>query len=123
VGAHWPTDIAAGLAIGWLGAWMGWMAVGDAAWTQSARMQAIAAALIAVCAGLLFGHPVGLPAATPFRYTLAAVALLLALMALHRALRRWRAERAAPGAHTRRQRDLLPGPGGTERPRPGSRPG
>jgi membrane-associated phospholipid phosphatase len=119
VGAHWPTDIAAGLAIGWLCAWIGWTIASEAAWAHTSQARAVAAAVIIVCAALLFAHPLGLPAATPFRYTLAVVALVLALVALVRSTHAWRSARAtAP-----QPRDLLPGPGGIERPRPGSRPG
>jgi membrane-associated phospholipid phosphatase len=118
VGAHWPTDIATGLAIGWLCAWIGWTLAGEAAWSHTSSLRMTAAVIIAVCGGLLFAHPVGLPAATPFRYTLAGVTIVLALAALRQALRARRATRPQDAA----QRDLLPGPGGIERSSPGSRP-
>jgi membrane-associated phospholipid phosphatase len=116
VGAHWPTDIATGLAIGWLGAWIGWTAVHDVAWARRPELRMLAAVIVIVCAVLLFGHPMGLPAATPFRYTLAIVAIVLALAALVDARQQWRAA-------VSQRPDLLPGPGGTDRPRPGSRSG
>jgi membrane-associated phospholipid phosphatase len=115
VGAHWPTDVAAGLSIGWLCAWIGWTVVAHAQWPRAPQLRALAAVIVIVCAGLLFGMPMGLPAATPFRYTLALVAIVLALVALARAARDWRQPVQRP--------DLPAGFDGTERPRPGSRSG
>lgn len=112
VGAHWPTDVAAGLAIGWLCAWIGWTLVAQARWPRAPQSRAVAAVIVIVCAGLLFAHPMGLPAATPFRYTLAAAAIVLSLVALAHARRDWRGLQRP---------DLLPGPGGTDRPSPGAR--
>jgi membrane-associated phospholipid phosphatase len=100
VGVHWPLDIATGLTIGWLSAWIGWQFAGDMAWSRTPRARVIASVVLGGCAiGLLF-HPMGLPAATPFRYALALVAFALALLSLWRGAREWRSPGAAgsPGA-------------------------
>ncbi|HEY1328222.1 MAG TPA: phosphatase PAP2 family protein [Casimicrobiaceae bacterium] len=90
VGVHWPLDIAVGLGLGWICAWIGWQLVGDAQWTRMPRARALVSAIIAGCALALFFHPVGLPAAAPFRYALAAIGVVLAALSLARAVRDWR---------------------------------
>jgi membrane-associated phospholipid phosphatase len=91
VGVHWPLDIAVGLAIGWLCAWIGWQLVADQPWTRTPQARVIVSLIIAGCAIALFFHPVGLPAAAPFRYTLAALGVVLAALSLARSTRDWRA--------------------------------
>jgi len=95
VGVHWPLDIAAGLSIGWLCAWLGWQFAGDMPWARTPRARAIASVVLGGCAvGLLF-HPVGLPAATPFRVALSGLGTVLALATLVRALRDAQVSRGA----------------------------
>jgi membrane-associated phospholipid phosphatase len=94
VGVHWPLDIAVGLALGWLSAWIGWRLVGEAPWTRTPRARVIVSLVIGGCAIALFFHPVGLPAAAPFREALAAVGVVLAALSLARATRDWRAQAA-----------------------------
>ena len=102
VGVHWPLDIAVGLTLGWLSAWIGWQFAGDLAWSRAPRARIVASLVLAGCAvGLLF-HPVGLTAATPFRVALAAVAFVLALASLWRGVREWRAGGAAPAVRMER---------------------
>ena len=94
VGVHWPLDIAAGLTIGWLSAWIGWQFAGDLAWSRTPRARVVASLVLGGCAiGLLF-HPMGLPAATPFRVALALGAFALASASLWRGVREWRAGEA-----------------------------
>jgi membrane-associated phospholipid phosphatase len=104
VGVHWPLDIATGLSIGWLSAWIGWQFAGDQAWPRTLRAWLVACVVLGGCAvGLLF-HPMGLPAATPFRVMLAAIGVALAVAAavhavqLARARERVISSPADPGA-------------------------
>lgn len=91
VGVHWPLDIAVGLALGWLWAWVGWQLVGEASWARTPRARVVVSVIIAGCALALFFHPVGLPAAAPFRYALAGLGVVLAALSLARGTRDWRA--------------------------------
>lgn len=87
VGVHWPLDIAIGLSLGWLSAWLGWQFAGGLAWARTPRARMLASVVLGACAiGLLF-HPVGLPAAAPFRTTLAIVGFACALAAFLRGVR------------------------------------
>ena len=96
VGVHWPIDIAVGLALGWLSAWIGWQFAGDAAWARTPRARIVASAILLGCAiGLLF-HPMGLPAATPFRYALAVTGIVLGLLALQKGIAEWSRARRDP---------------------------
>ena len=95
VGVHWPTDIATGLAIGWLSAWIGWCIAAQAPWSARPVMRIVAAVVIAVCGLLLFRHPMGLPEAAPFRYALAVLAIVLALAGMARGVAEWRAAGSA----------------------------
>jgi membrane-associated phospholipid phosphatase len=98
VGVHWPIDIATGLALGWLSAWIGWQLVADAPWVRSAESRVVGALVLGGCAVGLWFHPMGLPAATPFRIALALTGLVLALLALRRGVQDWRVTRGrAPG--------------------------
>jgi membrane-associated phospholipid phosphatase len=96
VGVHWPLDIAVGLSIGWLCAWLGWQFAGDMAWARTPRARVIACLVLGGCAAGLFFHPMGLPAATPFRYALAVMGIVLAVAALAHTLRERRLARATP---------------------------
>jgi len=96
VGVHWPLDIATGLTFGWLSAWIGWQFAGNMAWSRTPRARVVASVVLGGCAIALLFHPVGLPAATPFRYALALIALVLALLSLWRGARTWRTRDAVP---------------------------
>ena len=98
VGVHWPLDIAIGLAIGWVSAWIGWQLAGEQAWAQTPRARVVASAILGGCAVALYFHPMGLPAATPFRYALAALGITLSGVSLARGVAEWRAARASGGA-------------------------
>ena len=99
VGVHWPVDIAAGLSIGWLCAWIGWQFAGDMPWAQTPRARVIASLVLGGCAAGLLFHPMGLPAATPFRLALAGIGVVLAGATLWRGMRDWRhAPRVSAGA-------------------------
>jgi membrane-associated phospholipid phosphatase len=86
VGVHWPLDIAVGLAIGWLAAWIGWQLVGGRTWALTPQARIVASLILGGCAIGLFFHPMGLPAATAFRYAVAITGVVLALLALRRGL-------------------------------------
>ena len=95
VGVHWPIDIAVGLALGWLSAWVGWQLVADAPWARTPQARVTGAVILGACAAGLWFHPMGLPAATPFRIALAITGQLLALLALRLGVRDLRAARGA----------------------------
>ena len=105
VGVHWPLDIAVGLALGWLSAWVGWQLTADAPWARTAEARIAGALILGACAIGLWFHPMQLPAATPFRIALAITGLLLSLLALRVGVREWRAARHA-------RRDTRPVDGG-----------
>jgi membrane-associated phospholipid phosphatase len=98
VGVHWPLDIAVGLALGWLCAWIGWQLVADAPWARTPQARIVGALILGACAIGLWFHPMQLPAATPFRIALAITGLLLALLALRIGVRDWRAARHTASA-------------------------
>jgi len=96
VGVHWPLDIAVGLALGWLSAWIGWQVAADAPWARTPQARIAGALILGACAVGLWFHPMQLPAATPFRIALAVTGLLLAVLALRIGVREWRTARHAP---------------------------
>jgi len=98
VGVHWPLDIAVGFAIGWVCAWVGWQLAGEQAWARTPRARVIASAILGGCAIGVYFHPMGLPAATPFRYALASLGLTLSGVSLARGLAEWRTDRVSGAA-------------------------
>src|SRR5205085_1452668 len=50
VGVHWPIDIAVGLALGWLCAWIGWQLAGEARWPCTPQARVLVSAIIGGCA-------------------------------------------------------------------------
>ena len=98
VGVHWPLDIAVGLSIGWLSAWLGWQFAGDMAWSRTPPARVVASLVLGGCAASLLVHPMDLPAATPFRYALAFAGATLALAGLWRGIAQWRAPAAGTAA-------------------------
>jgi membrane-associated phospholipid phosphatase len=91
VGVHWPIDITVGLAIGWVAAWIGWQFAGGQPWARTPVARIVASLVLGGCAVGLFFHPMGLPAATPFRHALAVTGIALAALALRRGVIEWRA--------------------------------
>jgi membrane-associated phospholipid phosphatase len=87
VGVHWPLDIAAGMAGGWLcgyaGAWL------SRRWTfgLTAPAQTVIIALLAGCAvALLAGLDTGYPLAVPLQHAIGAFALLALALNVSRVL-------------------------------------
>lgn len=88
VGAHWPQDLAAGAAIGWLSGILGLWLAAKWPWGAGRRGQWLMAALFTVCALALLPHDSGYPLAEPLQWTLAFVAILSAQWLVLKHLRR-----------------------------------
>ncbi len=75
VGAHWPADLIAGAALGWLAA--GWGVRLGQRWLTAyqPRMQALLLLALGVCMVLLLGHDSGYPGVTALQLTLASIGL------------------------------------------------
>lgn len=97
VGVHWPIDALVGIVAGWLCAWIGWQMVGGTMRDPEPETRSIICIIVAGCGIALIFNPMGLPAATPFRYALALVSVLLATVSLARAIVDWHAKRASTG--------------------------
>lgn len=62
VGVHWPSDILAGAALGWTGAWLGLRWADRWVWTASPSAQRVLTVLLLACAlWLLFLYSSGYP--------------------------------------------------------------
>lgn len=86
VGAHWPTDVLAGAAGGWLAGAIGVALARRWAWTRTPRAEWLMA-LIVLCASLgLFFVNIGYQQAILFKYLVAAAGTMSALRWL---LTRW----------------------------------
>jgi membrane-associated phospholipid phosphatase len=99
VGVHWPADVLAGLALGWLSAWVGLRWAARATWTTRPLGRRIlgAALLIAGIVLALLDHT-GYPGVLLFQRGLALVFLTWGGIELFRELRTSAAERAEPSA-------------------------
>lgn len=79
VGAHWPTDVLAGAAGGWLAGLLGVELARRWAWTRRLRAEQIVALIVLVSSLALFVVNIGYPQATPFKYLVAALGTISAL--------------------------------------------
>lgn len=85
VGVHWPADILAGAAIGWLCAWAGWRLAEHWCWSHSRWGQRFLALLFLLFAALLFRLDTGYPQAVLMQQGIAGLAVLASLFALWQA--------------------------------------
>lgn len=79
VGAHWPTDVLAGAAGGWLAGTIGIALARRWAWTRQVRAEQGVALIILVSSLALFVVDIGYAQATPFKYLVAALGAISAL--------------------------------------------
>ncbi|MBN1465782.1 phosphatase PAP2 family protein, partial [candidate division KSB1 bacterium] len=76
VGVHWPADVLAGLALGWLSAWAGWKIAAKIPIGSGFVFQLITGfILIAGAVVLLIRYDTHYPQTDWLRYTLGAIAL------------------------------------------------
>lgn len=79
VGAHWPTDVLAGAAGGWLAGALGVALAGRWAWTRSKRAEQLVALIVLLTSLTLFVVNIGYTEAILFKYVVAAVGAISAL--------------------------------------------
>ncbi len=84
VGVHWPVDVLAGGAAGWLNAWLGVALAQRLGWGLRPPGRIAALALLTACAAALLFHDTGYPAARPLQWALAGGALWAGLQGLWR---------------------------------------
>ncbi len=82
VGVHWPVDVLAGGAAGWLNAWLGVALARRWPWGLTRAGRALALVLLTACALALFFHDGGYPAARWLAWALAGLGLASGLRAL-----------------------------------------
>ena len=77
VGVHWPSDVLAGLALGWTSAWLGLRWASRAGWGMEPRGRKVLSGALLVCAVvLLFIDHTGYPGVLLFQRSLALVCLV-----------------------------------------------
>lgn len=79
VGAHWPTDVLAGAAGGWLAGAFGVMLAQRWAWTRQRRAEQLLALIVLIASLSLFFVDIGYNQAIFFKYAIAALGTLSAL--------------------------------------------
>lgn len=79
VGAHWPTDVLAGAAGGWLAGTIGVELARRWTWTRKLRAEQIVALIILVSSLALFVVNIGYAQATPFKLLVATLGAVSAL--------------------------------------------
>lgn len=79
VGAHWPTDVLAGAAGGWLAGALGVALARRWAWTRSLRAEQLMAVAVLLTSLTLFVVNIGYTEAILFKYIVAAVGAISAL--------------------------------------------
>ena len=88
VGVHWPSDVLAGMALGWASAWLGLGWAGRSPWGVRPTGRRILAGVLLVAAFvLLFIDHTGYPGTLLFQRVLAATCLTWGAVALARDLR------------------------------------
>jgi membrane-associated phospholipid phosphatase len=99
VGAHWPADVLAGLALGWLSAWVGIWWGARARWgTRPLGRRILGVALLVAGIVLALLDHTGYPDVTLFQRGLALVCVAWGGVEMLRDLRAQGRERAGPGA-------------------------
>lgn len=76
VGAHWPTDVLAGAAGGWLAGALGIQLAQRWAWLRSLRGEQLLAAIVLISSFSLFFVNIGYAQATPFKWLVATLGTL-----------------------------------------------
>jgi membrane-associated phospholipid phosphatase len=85
VGVHWPSDVLAGLALGWATAWIGLRWASRAKWvTNQTGNRVLTGALLLSAAVLLLLDHTGYPGVLLFQRSLALFCLLWGLLELRR---------------------------------------
>lgn len=79
VGAHWPTDVLAGAAGGWLAGTFGVELARRWAWTRQVRAEQLVALIVLISSLALFVVDIGYAQATPFKLLVAALGSFSAL--------------------------------------------
>lgn len=83
VGAHWPTDILAGSALGWLCGLAGYYLVKNKTWPNNPTFQKVIGILSVGAAIALFFHTGGYPLVETFAKTCAVISALIWLYFLY----------------------------------------
>lgn len=73
VGAHWPTDVLAGAACGWLAGALGIQLAQRWAWLRTLRAEQILAAIVLISSLSLLFINIGYSQATPFKWLVATL--------------------------------------------------
>lgn len=89
VGAHWPTDVLAGAAGGWLAGALGVAIARRSAWTRDWRAERLVALVILIASMALFFVNIGYTQAILFKYLVAAIGTISALRWLLAKPLRW----------------------------------
>jgi membrane-associated phospholipid phosphatase len=78
VGVHWPVDMLAGAALGWVSAWLGLSWAAKTPWGMGRRSQLILGTILLVCALVMLAvDHTGYPGVLWFQRSLAAVFLAM----------------------------------------------
>ncbi len=97
VGAHWPSDVAAGALLGWVCGVAGLAIAGRWRWVDSRPAQLAMMTVLGGCAVALAFHDSGYPSANALQYFMTATLLLVAAFGWFRASRGMRARTGAAG--------------------------
>ena len=98
VGAHWPSDVAAGALLGWVCGMAGLAIAGRWPWVESRPARLAIMTVLGGCAVALAFHDSGYPSAATLQYLITATLLLMAAVGWLRASRGMRARPRAAGA-------------------------
>lgn len=97
VGVHWPSDVLAGVALGWSAAWLGLRWAGRTPWGTGRIAQLILGSLLLMCAFvLLVVDHTGYPGILVFQRVLAALCIAVGGVELNRLLRTSREAGSSP---------------------------
>ena len=98
VGVHWPSDVLAGLALGWISAWIGLRWASRATWGMGRRGRSVLAGILLISAlVLLIIYHTGYPGVLLFQRSLALGCILWGILGVVKALPQ---ELSPPHVHT-----------------------